>query len=290
MNNTGVFGHKRRGLTRSLRRILHQKLLVLGSTVWLLLFLIIVFPHEFATHDPLLISTSNKHEPPSTENWFGTDELGRDVYSRVIFGMRPSFTAGLVVVGGALFVGTLMGTVAGYRGGFTDDFIMRISDIFLAFPSLIMAMTVTAVLGPGLQNAMLALIVVWWPQYARLSRGLVVSVKHSLFVEAAKSIGASEGRVLFRHLLPNIITPIFVKGTLDLGQAILLTAALSFLGLGVQPPDPELGSMVTAGRNFIVTSWWYSTFPGLIIFIAVLAINLVGDGLRDILDPVLKSN
>ena len=272
------------------RRVRRQKLMMLGLYIFAAITIVVLFPNFFATHDPLAIDVPNKQAPPSVEHWFGTDELGRDIYSRVIHGMRLSFTAGFVVVFGGMILGTGLGMIAGYAGNLADDVLMRLSDVFLAFPGLVMAMAFVTALGPGLRNAMLALIVIWWPQYARLARGMVLSVKHHEYIEGARAIGAGDVRILTRYILPNIFPTIFVKATLDLGLAILVTAALSFLGLGAQPPQPELGAMVTAGRSFLLTSWWYSTFPGLIIFIGVLATNLVGDGLRDVLDPTLTGN
>jgi peptide/nickel transport system permease protein len=278
-----------RRLRETYRRIISQhQLMAVGLSVLFFFGIISLFPQVFATHDPYEIIVVEKHQPPSKDHWFGTDDLGRDIYSRVIYGMRLSLTAGILVVSGALVLGGLVGIVAGYRGGRTDDLIMRVADLFLAFPALIMAMAVVTVLGAGLRNAMLALIIVWWPQYARLARSLVLSVKEDLLVEAAIAVGAGETRIILRHILPNIFPPIFVKATLDLGQAILVTAALSFLGIGARPPEPELGAMVTGGRGYLLTSWWYSTFPGIVIFIAVLAVNFVGDGLRDLLDPRLR--
>ena len=272
---------------RILQRIRRQRLMVVGLLILLVFSIIVIFPGIFATHDPYQIAVTDKHLPPSADHWFGTDELGRDIYSRVIFGMRVSFTAGLVVVAGGMLLGAILGMIAGYLENHADDLIMRTADVFLAFPGLVMAMAFVATLGPGLNNAMLALIIIWWPQYARLTRSLTLTVKHNYYVEASRALGAGSARILMTHVLPNIFPTIFVKGTLDLGIAVLVTAALSFLGLGAQPPSPELGAMVTAGRTFLLTSWWYSTFPGLIIFLGVLAVNLVGDGLRDILDPVL---
>jgi peptide/nickel transport system permease protein len=275
-------------LRRRLRRILQHQLLVAGSAMLVVLVVVALFPATFATHGPFNIIAGNKHFPPSAAHFFGTDELGRDIYSRVVYGLRLSLSAGFFVVLGAVTLGTLLGIYAGYRGGTTDNLIMRASDVFLAFPGLVMAMAFVAALGPGLRNAMLALTIIWWPQYARLARGQVLMVKNVPYVEAAQATGAGDVRILVRHILPNIFAPIFIKATLDLGHAILVTATLSFLGLGARPPDPELGAMVTAGRTHLLTSWWYSTFPGLAIFMAVLAINLIGDGLRDLLDPALR--
>lgn len=271
-----------------LRRVRQNPLLIAGGIMVVAITIVISFPGVFATHDTLKIGAGGFFESPSREHWFGTDELGRDIYSRVVYGARLSLTAGLFVVLGAAALGTVVGTYAGFRGGVTDNLLMRTADVFLAFPGLVMAMAFVAALGPGLRNALFALILIWWPQYARLVRGLVLVLKELPYVEAARASGAQDGRILFRHMLPNFVAPLFVKSTLDIGHAILLTAGLSFLGLGAQPPMPELGAMVTAGRLHILTAWWYSTMPGLTIFVAVLAINLVGDGLRDLLDPSLR--
>ncbi|MGQ0570242.1 MAG: ABC transporter permease [Armatimonadota bacterium] len=279
-----------RSLRKRWRRVLRHQLMLLGAVILLAFATIAAIPSVFATHDPFQISIDQKHQPPSASHWFGTDELGRDVYSRVIYGIRLSLTAGFVVVAGSLVLGTLVGIYAGYRGGFVDDVLMRMADVFLAFPGLVMAMAFVAALGPSLRNAMLALLIIWWPQYSRLARGQVLALRHSPFVEAALAIGIPDRRILFRHILPNIFGPIFVKGTLDLGHAVLVTAGLSFLGLGARPPEPELGALVTVGRSYLLTSWWYSTFPGFAIFLAVLAVNLVGDGLRDLLDPTLRQS
>lgn len=281
--------HRRgRSVQHFVGRLSQHPLLVVGLCIALVLVVIALFPTVFSPYDPLAIAAQNKLLPPSAEHWFGTDELGRDVLSRVIHGLRISLSAGFLVVLGAAVTGTLYGIYAGFRGGRVDNILMRIADVFLAFPGLVMAMAFVAALGPGLDHAMLALVVIWWPQYARLSRGQVLTVKHSLYVEAARSTGTGDGGLLFRHILPNIFAPIYIKATLDLGQAVLLTATLSFLGLGATPPNPELGAMVTAGRSYLLTAWWYSTFPGLTIFVAVIAINLIGDGLRDLLDPQLR--
>jgi peptide/nickel transport system permease protein len=223
--------------------------------------------------------------PPSREHPLGTDRLGRDMLSRIIIGARPALTTSLIVVGLAVAVGCLLGAVAGYIGGWLDELIMRITDLFLAFPSLLLAMAIVAAIGPGLTHAMLAIAISWWPWYTRLVRGVALSLRERYFVEAARSIGVSSFGIIFRHILPNCISPILVQATIDIGTVILAAGGLAFIGLGAQPPTPDWGLMVSEGRAFLLTQWWYSTFPGLAIFITVLAFNLLGDTLRDIFDP-----
>ncbi len=248
-----------------------------------------LFPGAITTEDPLSVEPNIRLLPPSRSHYFGTDELGRDLFSRVAYGTRISLLSALVAVFGATLVGTGLGLFAGYFGGKLDEGIMRVSDIFISFPSLILAMALVAVLGRGLGNAMLAVTFVWWPQYARLTRGQVLVLRQVAYVEAARSTGATNWRILWRHILPNGMPVVLVKASLDIGTAVLITAGLSFLGLGVRPPTPELGAMVTQGREFLLSAWWYATFPGFAIFAIVFGFNLVGDTLRDILDPTLRS-
>lgn len=223
-------------------------------------------------------------EGPSIEHPMGTDQAGRDILSRVIFGTRLSLTLGLVVLSFAMLVGIPVGLLAGYRGGFVGTVLMRTSDVFLSIPPLVFALVVIVALEPGLTNAMIAIAVGWWPWYARLTYGEVLSVKEETFVEASRGIGSGTPRILFREILPNILAPITVKFSLDMGYAILVGAGLGFLGLGAQPPVPEWGTMTAQGRNYLPGSWWFSTFPGLAIFLAVLGFNFLGDGLRDMFD------
>lgn len=265
-----------------------QPLASLGFIALLLLAAVSIFPLLFATADPLLQNVPNKLLPPSPEHFFGTDDLGRDVYSRVVHGTGLTMVSGFGVVLVSTMLGTLLGLVAGQRGGFTDGLIMRLADMFLSFPSLIMALAIVSFFGPSLINAMLALSLVWWPQYARLVRGQVLSVKELPYIEAARSSGARDTRILARHILPNCVVPILVKASIDFSYAILISASLSFLGVGAQPPSPELGAMVALGRVYLLTSWWLTTFPSLVIFVAVLALNIVSDGIRDLLDPTLR--
>lgn len=275
---------------RELKRFVRGPLGIVGGLMLLLLVLVSLFPQLFTDLDPYALNADNRLKPPSAAHPFGTDELGRDIYARVIYGTRLSLGSALLVVVVSGAIGTSLGLAAGYFGGWMDDLIMRISDVLIAFPALIMAMGIVAFLGPGLTNAMLAIIVIWWPQYARLARGQVMAEKVRPYVEAARAIGRSDWGILMRHVLPNAWVPLLIKATLDIGVAILLTASLSFLGLGAKPPTPELGALVTQGRDHLLTAWWYSTFPGLGMFLGVFAFNLLGDSLRDALDPTLSAS
>jgi len=221
---------------------------------------------------------------------FGTDDLGRDYFSRIIMAAPLDLLIAIIVVASALLIGVVLGVASGYYGGWIDEAIMRITDIFLSIPGLILALAFTAALGPGLLNIMTALVITWWPGYTRLIRGQTLSIRENLYVEAARAVGVPSSRIVLRHVLPNAFAPVLVNATLDMGAVILVASALSFLGLGVQPPDPEWGAMVSDGRLYIIAQgwWWLSTFPGLSILFASLGFNLAGDGLRDILDPRLR--
>jgi peptide/nickel transport system permease protein len=252
------------------------------------LVLAVAFPRLFTAGDPYAINADVRMRGPSPTHPFGTDDLGRDVYARTVYGARVTLGSAALVVAMSAIVGTLIGLAAGYFGRTFGEAAMRIADVFIAFPSLIMAMGIVALLGPGLGHAMLAVMVIWWAEYARLARGQVVVEKAKPYVEAARSIGRSDWGILRRHILPNAWVPLLIKGTLDLGVAVLLTASLSFMGLGAQPPSSELGVLVTDGRRFLLSAWWYSTFPGLVMFLMVFGCNLFGDSLRDALDPTLR--
>lgn len=230
-----------------------------------------------------------KLQPPDGVHWFGTDEVGNDIFTRVVLGTRVSFQIGLIVVGIAVFVGVPLGIIAGLTGGWVRELIMRITDVFLSVPGLVLALAVVAVLGPGILNAILALALVWWPGYVRLIESKTLALKSEPFVDAARAVGASHMRIVFQHILPNCVSPIVVKGSMDMGLAILAAASLGFIGLGVQPPNPEWGAMISIGRNYLPDFWWYSAFPGLAIYLTVLGFNLLGDGLRDILDPTTRT-
>ncbi|AEF93508.1 ABC-type transporter, integral membrane subunit [Desulfotomaculum nigrificans CO-1-SRB] len=252
-----------------------------------LIFIAVVAPLivPYPQHISLETNPQDKLLPPSAQYLFGTDELGRDIFSRVLYGTRISLQTALLAVGLALLIGIPLGAVAGFFGGFIDELIMRITDIFLSFPPLLLAITIAAFMGPSLHNAMLAIALSWWPWYTRLIRGQAVSIRERQFVKAARAIGTPPFKIIFSHIVPNCIAPVIVQASMDIGGVILTIASLSFLGLGAQPPMPDWGLMVSTSRNYFLEAWWYSIFPGMAIFITVLVFNLLGDGLREIMDP-----
>ena len=274
---------------RHILAVIARDPLSLISTLVILLFILLAifamqlapYPDEGAgkTH------ASNTLLAPSAEHLFGTDKLGRDVLSRIIVGARAALIIPIGVVLFAVLIGTPLGALAGFKGGWIDEVIMRVTDLFLAFPSLLLAMAIASALGRGLDKAALALVVSWWPWYTRIARGVAVTLKERYFVEAAQAIGVRDSVIIFKHILPNTISPILVQATVDLGTVILAMGGLAFLGLGTQPPAPDWGLMVSDGRTYILNQWWIATFPGIAIFIIVLAFNLLGDVLRDIFDP-----
>ena len=253
-------------------------LLIAGT--WII---VAIFAPLLAPHDPLA-QTATSFVPPSEGHLFGTDELGRDVFSRVLYGARLSIPLALLLVSLALAIGGTLGALAGYLGGVVDSIVMRAADLVFAFPAIILAMVVTAALGPSVRNAVLALVIVSWPSYARVVRGLVLSVGQTEYVQSARLLGSSARKTLVRDVVPNVLGPVLVLATLDLGNAVLLLSGLSFLGLGAQPPNPEWGAGVAEGTQYF-QYWWIGTFPGLAIFTVVLAFNFLGDSLRDALDP-----
>ena len=265
------------------RPVWRRPLAIAGAVIAVVWLVVAVFAPLIAPYDPLA-QTFTALQPPSLDHPFGTDELGRDVLSRVIYGARVSIPLALLLVSLAALIGGVLGAIAGYFRGIADGAVMRVTDLVFAFPAIILAMVVTAVLGRGLRNAVLAIVIVAWPAYARVVRGLVLSIGDSEYVQSARLLGVSSRKTLFRDVLPNVAGPVLVLTTLDLGTAILLLAGLSFLGLGAQPPDPEWGSMVATGTQYF-EQWWIGTFPGLAIFTAVVAFNFLGDSLRDFFDP-----
>jgi peptide/nickel transport system permease protein len=269
---------------RVLKRFLRDPGTVFGSSMAILLLLVAILA-PWLTGNPLKQETSKRLEGPSSEHWLGTDQLGRDVMARVLYGARISLRVGLVVTALSLFVGGVVGLLAGLLGGVWDDLLMRVTDIFLAFPGLILAMAISAALGPNLTNVMIAVAAVSWPNYARLLRAQVLSIKNLEFVDAARALGVGRLRLAWQHLLPNSLAPLLVQASFDIGSAILTAAGLSFIGFGAQPPTPEWGAMVAETRNFIKEAPWASSSPAIAILLTVLAFNLLGDGIRDVLDP-----
>jgi ABC-type dipeptide/oligopeptide/nickel transport system permease subunit len=259
---------------------------VFGLVVLLLWIVAALLAQFVAPYDPLL-TVDAARQPPSVDFWFGTDRLGRDVLSRVIYGARISLLLGIISVAFGSIVGTILGLIAGFFSGNTDNVIMRIMDAMLAFPGLLLALIIIATLGPSIRNVMIAVGFATIPQYARLTRGSVLSVREMPYVESARVIGGGNVRIIVRHVLPNVAAPLIVLSTLQVGNAILVGAGLSFLGLGAQPPTPEWGLMAAEGREVLGKAWWISTFPGLAILSVVMALNLLGDGLRGALDPRL---
>ena len=274
-----------RRVVRGLRK---SPLAVLGSVIIGILIAMAIFAPLLAPYSPTKMRLSERLSPPSSRHIFGTDDVGRDILSRVIYGSRISLRICTVVVGLTIGIGTILGVTAGYLGGWVDELIMRISDVFLAFPALILAMAIAAALGPSLQNVILAMVVIWWPRYARVARGQVLVLREIDYMIAAKAIGVSGGRTFIHHILPNCISPIIIQATLDLGEVLLTAATLSFIGFGAQPPTPEWGAMISLGRNYLRDNWWYATFPGLAILVTVMGFNLLGDAARDVLDPRLR--
>ncbi len=242
---------------------------------------------RLAPYDPLAQDIAARLTGPSSAHLLGTDPLGRDIFSRILFGARLSIPVGVAAVMLALLLGTVIGGAAGALGGAVDEVLMRGTDLMLAFPTVILAMIISAALGAGIRNAVIAIMVAWWPSYARFARGLVLSVREREYVEAARALGASPLRVFLQHVLRNTVSPLVILGTLDVGHAILTFASLSFLGLGPPPQIPEWGAMIAAGRDYL-DEWWIATFPGVAILTLVLALNIVGDSLRDALDPRLR--
>ncbi|HYZ76323.1 MAG TPA: nickel transporter permease [Gaiellaceae bacterium] len=274
---------------RGARRFLGASWLnVIGVTLVLAVLFVAVFGGMLAPSDTNQLHLLDRLEAPSKAHLFGTDDLGRDIFSRVLAGARISIEVAALILSISITVGTLLGTISALAGGLVDELVMRATDLFLAFPALILAAAIAATLGPSLSHTILALSTVYWPWYARLTRGQVLSLREREFVLAARVAGAGTISIVFRHMLRNVLPLVVVQASLDVGYAILFTSSLSFLGLGAQPPTPEWGAMMTDGRNFLQDAWWYPTFPGLALALTVLGFNLFGDGLRDWLDPRLR--
>ncbi|MEM4164320.1 MAG: ABC transporter permease [Nitrososphaerales archaeon] len=274
--------------TTVLYSLLKNKAAAFGLAYIFVLIILAIFADFIAPYDPVEQRIVNKLSPPSSAHILGCDELGRDVFSRLIYGARISLIVGVSVVALSATLGSLLGSISGYYGGKVDMFIMRIVDIFIAFPGLVLAIGIMAALGQSILNVIIALVLVNWPAFARVVRGEALKLSQLEFVQAAKVIGASNVRIIFSHILPNAMAPILVLATLNIGWAILAEASLSFLGLGVNPPEPSWGSMVATARFYLLSAQHVILFPGIAIFLTVMAFNLVGDGLRDALDPQLQ--
>jgi len=241
-----------------------------------------------APYEPVEINLSERLQGPGADHWFGTDEMGRDIFSRIMYGARISLRIGFFVVAIAGGLGALIGATAGYLGGWVDNLMMRVMDVIISFPSLVLAMALAAAMGPSLNNAILAVAFVMIPKFARMVRGEALAVREMPFVLASRVAGAGHAWIILRHILPNCLNSVIVLATLTLGDAILIAASLSFIGLGAQPPMPEWGAMISVGRKFLMDQWWYATFPGLFILFTVVGFNILGDALRDVLDPRIR--
>jgi peptide/nickel transport system permease protein len=291
IQNKDKYASRRREYLKGLSRIYKNPLTAFGLGIIFILIVTVFFAPFLAPYPDQGRGLSNLKErllSPNIQHPLGTDNLGRDILSRIIFGARISLKASLVVILIVLTLGVPLGLIAGYFGGKVDDIIMRFADMVLAFPSLLLAIAIVASLGPSLMNALIAVSLPWWPWYTRLMRSQVLSIREMQFVESARAIGVSRWRIMFRHILPNCLSPIIVQATLDMGYIILAIAGLGFLGLGTQPPTADWGVMVSDGREFFMIQWWISTFSGGAIFLTVLAFNLVGDGIREALDPKIR--
>lgn len=272
------------------QRLKRNKMAMAGLFILSVIVLVALFADVIADYDTVVIAQNLKDrlQGPSAQYWLGTDEFGRDIFARIIHGARVSLMVGVLSVGIAIVVGGGLGAVAGYYGAKLDNTIMRIMDIFLAVPSILLAIAIVSALGANLINLMLAISISSIPTYARVVRASVLTIRDQEFVEAARAIGASDSRIIFRHIIPNALSPVIVQGALGVAGAILSTAGLSFIGLGIQPPEPEWGAMLAGGRQYLRHAWHVTTFPGVTIMLTILALNLLGDGLRDALDPRLK--
>jgi peptide/nickel transport system permease protein len=273
---------------RQIGNALRQPTIAVGVAVMAFFLLAALFAPLLSPTDPLAPNINASLHPPSAEHLFGTDKLGREILSRMLYGARISLFVGVSVVLISSLIGTFLGVTAGYVGGWADEALMRITDIFFAFPALILAMAIAGALGPSLQNALIAISAVSWPVYARLMRGQVLALREREFILAARTVGVPEWQIIVRHLMPNMLAPLLVQASFDMGGAITSVAGLSFIGFGAQPPTPEWGVMISEARNYMATAWWVGTWPAVAIMLVVGGFNLLGDGLRDLLDPRLR--
>lgn len=282
---SSLFVQEMRRVGRYLRS---SPLACVGTTLVALTLLIAIFAPWLAPHDPYAVDLKLKLMAPNGTFWLGTDEAGRDLLSRIFYGARLSVTTGILVIIVSLLVGATAGAIAGYAGGGVDEIIMRVADFFMAFPYLILAMAIAYSLGANIQNAIIAIVVVFWPSYARLVRGMVISIRHREFIEAARLMGATNSRIVLRHILPQTWSALIIKTSLDIGFAIVAMASLGFIGLGAQPPSAEWGTLIAQSRVYALNAWWYGIFPGMAIFLAVMGFNLLGDAIQELVEPRLR--
>jgi peptide/nickel transport system permease protein len=269
------------------QKLKHNKLAVSGLLVITLLVAAAIIAPKIVPYEPTSQNITERLQKPSAKHLLGTDELGRDVLSRIIYGARISLSVGFIAVGISVIIGVFFGAIAGFYGGWIDSLVMRFVDIMFCFPSFFLILMIIAVLGPNIYNVMIIIGITSWPGIARLVRGEILSIKQREYVYAAKAIGASDWRIIFKHILPNALAPVLVTATLGIADAILVESGLSFLGLGVQPPMPSWGNILASGKDYIESAWWLTLFPGLAILITILSYNLVGEGLREVIDPKL---
>ena len=270
------------------RHFKKNRLGVGGLVIIVIVFFIAIFAPFLSLYDPGKTDVSLKLKPPSSQHYLGTDQLGRDVFSRMLYGSQISLSVGFVAVGISILIGILVGAMAGYKGGWVDSLLMRFVDIMLSFPSFFLILTVVAILRPNIYNVMIVIGITSWEGTARFVRAEFLSLRERDYVQAARALGVKDRRIIFRHILPNALAPVFVTASLGVASAILIEAGLSFLGFGVQPPAPSWGNILTEGRTYIFDAWWLTVFPGLAILITVLSFNLFGEGLRDAIDPRLR--
>jgi peptide/nickel transport system permease protein len=271
-------------------RLRRDPLALTGVVITLVVLLVCVFAPLIATHDPDALNLRAKLEPPGAVHWFGTDETGRDLFSRLVYGARLSVTTGVIILVITVIIGAALGALAGYAGGWIDTAIMRFADFFISLPYLILAMAIAFTLGASMQNAVISVIVVFWPSYARLVRGQVARVKHAEFVAAARTSGASSFQIVSRHILPQIRSSLIVQFSLDLGFAVVALASLGFIGLGAQPPTAEWGTIIAQSQNYALDHWWYGILPGLTIALTVVGFNLLGDFLQEMVEPSIRGH
>jgi peptide/nickel transport system permease protein len=283
--------HQRRELSRAMYAFTRSKLSVVGLAIVLFILLVTIFSPiitPFPEDQGAVTHMVDRLKPPSATQWFGTDDVGRDVFSRVVLASRLDLGLALSVMVITLFIGITLGAWAGISGGWVDEIIMRITDMFMTVPDIILALAIITAIGPGARNAIIALALVWWPGYSRLTRSLVLVIREEQYVEAAVTMGGSRFWIIIKHLIPNCISPILIRASMDIGFVLLAAAGLGFLGLGALPPQPEWGAMISDARRYFPTSWWLSVFPGGAILLTVFGFNLLGDGLRDIAEPTSR--